>query len=178
MMKLTFGLKSFGVGLWYDLTYDTSGLQNWIPPAIYMAVQNVFQNVTITCALLSSVVFLSLASLLCSALSARIDGHLMKTTTALLQGELTKWRRHHLLLCQFVQHIDSCFGLMILMIVSRSFIFFTMKIYDVISEPYKFLDPRSPFCYAYWAWFLVVFVELSLVIYTPYHLSQKVFLID
>ena len=89
-----------------------------------------------------------------------------------LKNELIKWKQHHLIVCKFVARMNACFGLIILMQVSRSFIFFTMKIYDVISQPETYL--KSPFCFAFWTWLLFKSVDLTLIIYIPHHLKQKV----
>jgi hypothetical protein len=82
-----------------------------------------------------------LLALLDRRLKALIIGSNCKQVhNSLLSSELEKWRRHHIFVCQFIEHINACFGLIIITFISYSFISFITccyLMYDSIDSDKK-----------------------------------------
>ena len=53
-----------------------------------------------------------------------IGSNCKQINDSLLASELEKWRRHHILVCQYIEHINTCFGLIILTFIAYSFVSF------------------------------------------------------
>jgi len=53
-----------------------------------------------------------------------IGSNCKQINDCLLASELEKWRRHHILVCQLIEHINTCFGLIILTFIAYSFVSF------------------------------------------------------
>ncbi len=49
----------------------------------------------------------------------------------LVESELEKWRRHHSLVCQLVEQINSCFGIILLVGVIHSFVSFITDSFEI-----------------------------------------------
>ena len=158
----------------------TGRLNDIIVRSAFIAVSNACYTI-ITCILFLFILLVTLAGSLCTLLSNRIDNlnqMPLSNLMAIIQNELNNWKRHHWIVCQFVDHTNNCFSLIVLLEVTHSFISFTMKIYNVISQPNVYLNFSSQFGYAFWAWFIVSFAEFCLVIYVSYYLKKRVCIAD
>ena len=155
-----------------DLTYAPAWNSIFIW-ATFLVVNNLCYAI-VTCTIFLFFLMVFSACSLCTVLSNRIENISNMTSQMDIKLELTKWKRHHWLVCRFVGRINACFELIVLLKVACSFISFTMKIYNLISQPYLFFNFQSQFCYAYSARFIISFFELCLVIYMSHDLKKKV----
>ena len=62
-----------------------------------------------------------LTSIVLEALVQDIQSYLNKSCADHLQL-VVKWKRTHVLVCEFVQHINDCFGLVLLIFIAKQFI--------------------------------------------------------
>ena len=95
-------------------------------------------------------------------------------STEIIFLELREWKRHHLLVCKLIDKVNDVFGFIVLMKISRTFVYFTMRIFYLVCNRPERLNLANPFFYAYWCSFVNSFFKLCLVIYSSHLINSKV----
>ena len=87
-----------------------------------------------------------------------------------LASELEKWRRHHLLICQFIRWINTCFGPVILLTITNGFISFITNFYNI----FEALRNGDDIYWTFAAIFAHEVTQMFFFLYAPCNLKYKV----
>ena len=131
----------------------------------------------------SFVILVLLGSLLLRELRHRIDrlaedfDRIQSNKYGWIATELKNWKRQHLLVCQFVDRINECFGFIIFLVVVHGFVVFILQSFKFANsfKPTKREDDGSSFS-KYWPLieFSMEFALLFSAVYSPYILQKEV----
>ena len=75
---------------------------------------------------------LKAASLSLSAGSNKVTMSCSLSSVGFVSSKLENWRRHYSLVCQLVDQMNSCFGIIILVTMAHSFVNFTTDSFEVV----------------------------------------------
>jgi hypothetical protein len=99
-----------------------------------------------------------------------IRQHKLDGNASFLANELEKWRRHHLLVCQFIRWINNCFGSFLLLTVGNFFVSFIVNFYNIFEAIRTGVDA--------WMFFLSIsaleMAKLFLFLHAPYKMKLSV----
>lgn len=88
--------------------------------------------------------------------------------------KLDVWKRQHLLITQFVELINRCFGLLSLIFIAWGFISFLLLSHNTIAWSFDTLNPYKTYFYLHWLTFSNEILHLILVVYVVKKLQSKV----
>ena len=112
-----------------------------------------------------------------SLMFQQLDDHLKEigVTSAFqsrgsIRWRLEKWRCNHALVCQSVEQLDQCFGVVLLFALGYAFIDFILASFKILkygNESVRFVKGLLDF--------LRVFLVLSMITYVPNRMKAKVY---
>ena len=147
---------------------------DWLYPA-YVGLLNL-TNFILRAIVALFFVLVSLAADLISVLSRRAKtivkehGSVLGGNDYFLALELEKWRRHHLLVCQFICWINTCFGPVVLLSIANGFISFITNFYNI----FEALRNGDNIIWTFVAIFAHKVTQMFFFLYAPYNLKLKV----
>lgn len=105
-------------------------------------------------------------------IQAILEGNNLDTSS-----QLETWRQNHVLVCQLVDNINSCFGIMLLTSIGCYFIGFMLLPFELYVYWSQYLNGKGP-PFSVVCHFIVVIIRnaihLVLLIVVPYQMREKV----
>jgi len=99
-----------------------------------------------------------------------IRQHQLDGNSSFLAVEIEKWRRHHLLVCQFIRWINNCFGPFLLLTTGNFFVSFIVNFYNIFEAVRTRVDA--------WTFFLSItaleVAKIFFFLYAPYKMKLSV----
>ena len=99
-----------------------------------------------------------------------IRQHQLDGNSSFLAVEIEKWRRHHLVVCQFIRWINNCFGPFLLLTTGNFFVSFIVNFYNIFEAVRTRVDA--------WTFFLSIITlevaKIFLFLYAPYKMKLSV----
>lgn len=94
------------------------------------------------------------------------------SSNRILNVRMEKWRRNHTLICQLIEMINKCFGLVMVITVVNVFVSFITTTFEIVNCIQE--SDTIPFMFV--SIFLKKSCLLTIIIYEPYRLQAEVLL--
>ena len=137
---------------------------------------------TSMCILVLIFIVVATTSLFYDSLDHGLDGVVEidceNETNKFLEG-IAKWKEKHVVTNQLVENINECFGVIILLRLSNSFVYFIVATYKLAmrSNGKKYFEFTDFHFYYFWSNFIMELIYLCMIILVCANLQEKVAII-